>query len=102
MTWNPNHDRDYWRCTPDADLIDAARDSGHELAIALGERLEDASSVDDSLTDATEALADVMGWLRDELDLHNESPCMNDAGQAEARRLCSRYWKLAGMLGREP
>ena len=33
------HDRDYWRCASDTALIEAARDSGHELAIALGERL---------------------------------------------------------------
>ena len=102
MTWNPNHDRDYWRSLHDALLIEAARDSGHELAIALGERLEDTASIEDRLTDMTEALADVLGWLRDELDLHNESPDMNEAGQAEARRLCSRYWKMAGMPGREP
>ncbi len=42
MTYNPKHDRDHWRCASDAALIEAARDSGHELAIALGERLEDA------------------------------------------------------------
>lgn len=35
------HDRDYWRCATTTALIEAARDSGHELAIALGERLED-------------------------------------------------------------
>ena len=52
MTWNPNHDRDYWRCTPDADLIDAAMDSGHELAIALGERLDGLTDVDERLTEA--------------------------------------------------
>ena len=36
MTTN---DRDYFRCLDDADLIRLARDSGHELAIVLGERL---------------------------------------------------------------
>jgi len=41
MTYNPKHDRDYWRCASDAALIEAARDSGNELAIALGERLSD-------------------------------------------------------------
>ena len=34
-------DRDYYRCLATRLLIEAARDSGHELAIALGERLED-------------------------------------------------------------
>jgi hypothetical protein len=33
------HDRDYFRCLDDADLMRLARDSGHELAIVLGERL---------------------------------------------------------------
>ena len=33
------HDRDYFRCLDDADLVRLARDSGHELAIVLGERL---------------------------------------------------------------
>ena len=33
------HDRDYFRCLDDADLVRFARDSGHELAIVLGERL---------------------------------------------------------------
>ena len=47
MTYNPKHDRDYWRCASDAALIEAARDSGHELAIALGERLEDLNAITD-------------------------------------------------------
>jgi hypothetical protein len=33
------HDRDYYRCLDDIDLVRLARDSGHELAIVLGERL---------------------------------------------------------------
>jgi hypothetical protein len=33
------HDRDYFRCLDDAELMRLARDSGHELAIVLGERL---------------------------------------------------------------
>ena len=35
------HDRDYWRAVTDTRLVEEARDSGHELAIALGERLQD-------------------------------------------------------------
>jgi len=35
------HDRNYWRASPNAALIIAARDSRDELALALGERLED-------------------------------------------------------------
>lgn len=35
------NDRTYWRACDDKRLIEDARDSGHELCIALGERLED-------------------------------------------------------------
>lgn len=39
-------DRTYWRACDDRRLIEEARDSGHELAIALGERLEDCRADD--------------------------------------------------------
>lgn len=35
------NDRNYWRTFDTSRLIDDARHSGHELAIVLGERLED-------------------------------------------------------------
>ena len=35
------HDRTYWRVQDTKRLITEAKDSGHELCIALGERLED-------------------------------------------------------------
>jgi peptidoglycan hydrolase CwlO-like protein len=35
------NDRNYWRSQDTSRLIDDARDSGHELAIVLGERLKD-------------------------------------------------------------
>jgi len=41
MTYNPNHDRSDWRALSTKTLIEAARDCPHELAIALGERLEE-------------------------------------------------------------
>lgn len=34
------HDRSYWRLATDKVLIEAARDSDDELAVALGERLD--------------------------------------------------------------
>ncbi len=34
------HDRSYWRLAGDKVLLEAARDSDDELAVALGERLE--------------------------------------------------------------
>ena len=46
MAYNPNYDRAHWRDCPDTMLIEAARDSGHELAIALGERLEDTADTE--------------------------------------------------------
>jgi hypothetical protein len=41
MTYNPTHDRTDWRALSTRTLIEAARDCPHELAIALGERLEE-------------------------------------------------------------
>ncbi len=41
MTYNPNHDRTDWRALSTRTLIEAARECPHELAIALGERLEE-------------------------------------------------------------
>lgn len=52
MTYNPNRDRTDWRATTTRTLIEAARDSGHELAIALGERLEELEGCTDELADA--------------------------------------------------
>lgn len=51
MTYNPTADRDYWRHQLNRRLIEAARDSGHELAIALGERLEDTEGDSDLIVD---------------------------------------------------
>lgn len=39
-----NNDRTYWRACDDKRLIEEARDSGHELCIALGERLKDCTA----------------------------------------------------------
>jgi hypothetical protein len=41
MTYNPTHDRTDWRALSTKTLIEAARDCPNELAIALGERLEE-------------------------------------------------------------
>lgn len=38
------NDRTYWRACDGKRLIEEARDSGHELCIALGERLEDCTA----------------------------------------------------------
>ena len=40
-------DRTYWRAQDSVRLIDEARHSGHELCIAIGERLEDRIAEDD-------------------------------------------------------
>jgi hypothetical protein len=52
MTYNPTYDRTDWRAVSTRTLIEAARDSGHELAIALGERLEELEGCADQLADA--------------------------------------------------
>lgn len=59
--YDPNADRTYWRCCDDKRLIEAARESGHELAIALGERLEDSDGLDDALADAHAELIELQG-----------------------------------------
>ncbi|CAB4140574.1 hypothetical protein UFOVP406_37 [uncultured Caudovirales phage] len=46
MTYNPNLDRTDWRALSTLTLIQAARDCPNELAIALGERLEDMDSAE--------------------------------------------------------
>lgn len=56
MTYNPNADRNYWRFSDSRRLIEAARDSRHELSIALGERL-------DAWLDAAIELADTQDLL---------------------------------------
>jgi hypothetical protein len=57
MTYNPTADRNYWRFSDSRRLIEAARDSGHELSIAMGERL-------DAWLDAAIELADTQDLLR--------------------------------------
>ena len=75
MTYNPNADRTYWRREDDKRLIEAARESGHELAIALGERLDDFAGTDDALADAQAECIELQGRcdaLRRELEeLHD-------------------------------
>ena len=59
MTYDPNHDRTYWRREDSRRLIEAARDSGHELAIALGERLEALEGTPTELYEAEAQIADL-------------------------------------------
>lgn len=74
MTYDPNADRCYWRGQDDRRLIEAARDCPNELAIALGERLEDYAGTDDELADAQAEIIELQGRcdaLRRELnELH--------------------------------
>ena len=58
------HDRTYWRACDDKRLIDEARDSGHELCIALGERLDDMQDFADDIAE----LRDQIDELRRERD----------------------------------
>jgi len=73
MMYNPNEDRTYWRREDSRRLIEAARDSGHELAIALGERLGMLSDTADDLHDAKAEIAELsrrVDYLRKELDAY--------------------------------
>ena len=75
MTYDPNADRTYWRREDSRRLIEAARDSGHELAIALGERLEALDAVDDELHDMKaerDELVRRVDYLRKELDAYEQ------------------------------
>ena len=70
MTYNPTYDRTDWRAVSTRTLIEAARESGHELAIALGERLEELEGCADELADAiaeARELSQRVDSLRDEL-----------------------------------
>jgi hypothetical protein len=72
MTYRPNFDRTDWRAVSTRTLIEAARESGHELAIALGERLEELESCADELADAiaeARELSERVDSLRDELEV---------------------------------
>lgn len=76
MTYNPNHDRTDWRAVSTRTLIEAARDSGHELAIALGERLEELDHNEEALADLqaeNNELSRRVDILRDELNALHET-----------------------------
>lgn len=76
MTYNPNHDRTDWRAVSTRTLIEAARDSGHELAIALGERLEELEDCADQLADAIAEARELdqrVDALRDELQAFHDA-----------------------------
>lgn len=63
-------DRTYYRSMPDDFLIDEGKDSGHELCIALAERLEDAIALDERLADQQDTIDDLrreINNLQDEL-----------------------------------
>jgi hypothetical protein len=66
MTYDPNADRQYWRFSDSRRLIEAARDSRHELSIALGERLDAWRDAAIELADTQDLLA-VVRAERDEL-----------------------------------
>lgn len=70
MTYNTTYDRTDWRAVSTRTLIEAARDSGHELAIALGERLAELDDCADQLADAIAEARELdrrCDALRDEL-----------------------------------
>lgn len=76
MTYNTTYDRTDWRAVSTRTLIEAARDSGHELAIALGERLEELEDCADQLADAIAEARELdqrCDALRDELQAFHDA-----------------------------
>lgn len=72
-----NDDRIYWRACDNKRLIEEARDSGHELAIALGERLEALEGTPTELYEAEAQIADLtrqVKRLRAELNALYDDP----------------------------
>lgn len=53
------HDRTYWRALSTRSLIEAARHSGNELAIALGERLEEYEDQETTIQDMQDEIRDL-------------------------------------------
>ena len=71
MTYNPTYDRTDWRAVSTRTLIEAARDCPNELAIALGERLEELDHNEEALADLqaeNRELSRRVDILRNELD----------------------------------
>jgi hypothetical protein len=66
MTYKPTHDRTDWRALSTKTLIEAARDCPNELAIALGERLEELERDEGTILDL-EAENDELGRRIDAL-----------------------------------
>ena len=76
MTYRTDYDRTDWRAVSTRTLIEAARDSGHELAIALGERLEELDHNEEALADLqaeNNELSRRVDILRDELNALHET-----------------------------
>jgi hypothetical protein len=59
MTYYPHYDRTDWRALSTQTLIYAAQDCPHELAIALGERLEELEGFDTHTADLEAENADL-------------------------------------------
>jgi len=72
--FNPSFDRTEWRSRYDHELVAAAKESNHELCIALGERLADYAEMQDELVDVIaerNELEKRCSYLRNELnELH--------------------------------
>ena len=69
-------DRTYWRATSTRSLIEAARHSGDELAIALGERLEEFDCDEETIADLQRENAELerrVDDLRQEIESLNRA-----------------------------
>ena len=78
------HDRTYWRAQDDKRLIDEAKHNPTaELAIALGERLEDLADIESTYEEVCETLAEAkrkIATLEDDLEaLERDFEALQDA-----------------------
>lgn len=74
-------DRNYWRSSETRALIEAARDSGNELAIALGERLDALTDVERELDTLEQEHRDL---TRQHVDLQQEHHVLRCASAISA------------------
>ena len=91
MTYRPHYDRSAWRMCDDIALIEAAADSGHELALVLGERLAELAEAQEQLEamtnerDELDARCDV--WKQEAIEAQDELAAIDAAldGRAAAQ-----------------
>lgn len=79
------HDRTYYRLCDMRVLIEAARDSGHELAIVLGEKLDDYWHEFEDVAGLRESLREMENsrnmWMREAMTAIDAISAMPELGR---------------------